>query len=104
MKNSNPIKFKECFMVITLMVPIAAFAFAADNRDIKMLAETKINLSQAIDAAQKHNGGQAIEASLEDDSFKPAYEVSVVKDGRIFDIQVDGVSGEVLGSREDIDD
>lgn len=78
---------------------------AADKSDIKLLADTKINLVQAIQAAEKHHAGaQALEAGIDDDSFKPAYEVTVTKDGRIYDVQVDGVTGDVIGSREDLDD
>lgn len=79
-------------------------AIAADASDIRLMNETKISLTQAIAAAEKSQGGKAIDASLDDDSFRPAYEVSVVTNNRVFDVQVDGVSGEVLGSREDLDD
>lgn len=89
---------------IASLLVVPAALLAADRSDIRALQETKITLTQAIDAAEKNQGGQAIEASLDDDSFKPAYEVSIAKDGRIFDVEVDGVSGEVLGAREDIDD
>jgi len=93
-------------------IPIAALgalafstaAVAADASDIRLLGETKISLGQAIEVAEKSQGGRAVEASLDDDSFSPAYEVSVVKDNRVFDVQIDGVTGKVLGAREDIDD
>lgn len=91
-------------LLISALVATPVVAFAADKGDIRLLSETKISLIQAIQAAEKHQSGKAIDASLDDDSFKPAYEVSVVKDDRIFDVQVDGVTGEVLGAREDIDD
>lgn len=81
-----------------------AAAHAADADELRMLEQAKISLTQAIDAAERHQGGRAIEASLDDDSFQPAYEVSVVKDGRVYDVQVDGNSGQVLGAREDRDD
>jgi uncharacterized membrane protein YkoI len=82
----------------------SATAALADREDLRLYSEAKINLTKAIEAAERHQGGQAIGAKLDDDSFKPAYEVSVVKDNRIFDVQVDAVSGEVVGSREDMDD
>lgn len=93
-----------CLAAVLLLFFAAVPEAGADNNEIQLLAETEINLSQAIAAAEKHNGGQAIEASLDDDSFKPAYEVSLVKDGRVFDVQVDGMTGEILSAREDIDD
>ncbi len=94
----------KTLLLVSALIATPVMAFAADRSDIRLLAETKISLVQAIQAAEKHQSGKAIDASLDDDSFKPAYEVSVVKDDRIFDVQVDGVTGEVLGAREDIDD
>ncbi|MEY6433506.1 PepSY domain-containing protein [Thioalkalicoccus limnaeus] len=76
----------------------------ADRDAIRMLSEAKISLIDAIRSAETHQGGQAIEAGLDDDSFRPAYEVTVVKDGRVFDVQVDAVNGAVFGVREDLDD
>ncbi len=102
MKNQK--RMTKYGLLTALMVFAGAFAVNADGGDVRMLSETKISLTQAIASAEKHNGGQAYEASLDDDSFKPAYEVTVAKDGRIFDVQVDGVTGEVIGSREDNDD
>lgn len=96
------------------LIPYTAFAvllvtaFAtnalADADDIKAAAQAKISLVQAIQAAEKHQGGKAIDASIDDDSFSPTYEVSVVKDDKLFDVRVDAVNGAVLGAREDKDD
>lgn len=82
----------------------ASGAALADREDIQLLSQAKVSLVDAIQAAEEHQGGKAVEANLDDDSFKPAYEVSIVKDNRLFDVQVDAVSGDVLGAREDIDD
>jgi uncharacterized membrane protein YkoI len=99
-------RYKMFLMATALITGLAgSVAFAADKNDLKLLGETKINLVQAIQAAEKHHAGsQALDAGIDDDSFKPAYEVTVTKDGRFYDVQVDGVSGQVLGSREDLDD
>ena len=48
--------------------------------------------------------GQAIGGKLDDDSLKPAYQVTVVKDNRVFEVEVDAVTNAVIGSREDMDD
>jgi uncharacterized membrane protein YkoI len=88
-------------------VSIAALAnasFAADRSDIKLLEQTKISLADAIKAAEKKTSGRAIEAGLDDDAWKPSYEVSVAVNGAIHEVQVDGISGDVLGVREDLDD
>lgn len=96
---------------LALMAPATAVAFApalalaADHSDIRQLQDTKISLTQAIAAAEKERGGRALDASIDDDSFRPNYEVSIVdKNNRLWDVQVDGVSGEVTGAREDLDD
>lgn len=95
------------FFSLTAVVALSlsGAAFAADASDIRLLNETKISLSEAIKAAEEAQGGRAIEASLDDDSFSPAYEVSVVMDDNtVYDVQVDGVSGKVTGARKDLDD
>ncbi len=87
-----------------LLVTAFATNALADSQDIKAAAQAKISLVQAIEAAEKHQGGKAIDASIDDDSFSPTYEVSVVKDAKLYDVRVDAVSGSVLGAREDMDD
>lgn len=95
---------KKIYIPFTVLTLMGSSAYAADMSDIKLLNESKISLIEAIEAAQSNIGGKAIEASLDDDAWKPAFEVSIVKDNRVFDVQVDAISGKVLGSREDIDD
>jgi uncharacterized membrane protein YkoI len=82
----------------------AAAAARADQEDLRLFSEAKVMLTQAIATAEQHLGGQAIGAKLDDDSFEPAYEVTIVKDNRVFDVYVDAVTNAVLGSREDRDD
>src|SRR3712207_526261 len=79
----------------------AAAAARADQEDLRLFSEAKVMLTQAIATAEQHLGGQAIGAKLDDDSFKPAYEVTIVKDNLVFDVYVDAVTNAVLGSRED---
>lgn len=96
----------KTMLAVTMFAGTAAFSQAAfaDREDILLMREAKVSLINAVQAAEKHQGGRAIDASLDDDSFKPAYEVTVIKDDRSYDVQVDAVTGEVLGAREDIDD
>jgi uncharacterized membrane protein YkoI len=82
----------------------AATAARADQEDLRLFSEAKVVLTQAIATAEQHLGGQAIGAKLDDDSFKPAYEVTIVKDNRVFSVYVDAVTNAVLSSREDTDD
>lgn len=95
-------RLKTFFTTVAVLTGLAAgSAMASDAEEIRMLAQTKITLQQAIDAAQQHQGGQAFEASIDDDSFQPVYEVSVVKDNRVYDVWVSGLDGKVLRVRED---
>jgi uncharacterized membrane protein YkoI len=41
---------------------------------------------------------------LDDDSSKPEYEISIVRGGKVYEVAVNGISGEVIGAREDHDD
>jgi uncharacterized membrane protein YkoI len=84
-----------------LAIPAAALA---DQDDIRLLAETRITLIEAIEIAQNHQGGQAYEATLDDDRFAPEYEVNVVVDNVSYEVTVDGVTGEVRNAKEDRDD
>jgi uncharacterized membrane protein YkoI len=83
---------------------LTAAAARADQDELRLAAEAKVMLTQAIATAEQHLGGRAIGAKLDDDSFKPAYEVTVIKDNRVFDVYVDAVTNAVTGSREDMDD
>ena len=79
-------------------------AAIADRGDIRALADTKISLIEAIEIAQAHQGGIAYEATLDDDSFSPEYEVDVVANDAIYEVTVDGVTGEVRKVKKDRDD
>lgn len=96
------------------MIPYATFAVVlvtafvtqahAGSDELKAASQAKISLVKAIEAAEAHQGGRAIEASIDDDSFTPTYEVSVAHDAKLYDVQVDAVTGKVLAAREDKDD
>ncbi len=91
-------------VVTLLLVATIAAPAHADRDDIRGMDEAKISLTTAIDKAEKHAGGTAYEASYDNDSFKPAFDVEVTKDGRFYDVRIDGISGDVIGMREDVDD
>ncbi|MAN73444.1 MAG: peptidase M4 [Henriciella sp.] len=81
----------------------AGLAFA-DIDDARALEEADISLVAAIMAAEDATQGKAFEAQVEDDSFSPEFEISVLADGKVYDVIVDGVTGEVKSTREDHDD
>ncbi|OFC69421.1 PepSY domain-containing protein [Alteromonas confluentis] len=95
---------KSCIAASGIMILSAGTAAWADYSDVRAFNEAQITLSQAIAAAESEQGGKAFEAGIDDDSFTPAYEVTVVKDNKVFDVRVDAKSGEVTGVREDYDD
>ncbi len=94
---------KNNLMKLTLAALVAApfSAAAVDSNDIRLLNEAKISLVEAIQTAEKHQGGKAIEASLDDDGATPSFEVSIIKDNRAYDVFVDTQTGKVINTRED---
>lgn len=88
-------------LTMTAALGLAAGDAHAGRKERERLAETQITLVQAITTAETHHGGRAYEAELEGDSFTPEYEVKILKDGKEFEVTVDGVSGEVKRVRED---
>jgi uncharacterized membrane protein YkoI len=89
---------------VTCVTGAAATAARADQEELNLFLQAKVMLTQAIATAEQHLGGRAIGAKLDEDSFKPVYDVVVVKDGRVFNVHVDAVTNAVIGSREDPDD
>lgn len=88
----------------TMPLMLATSPVFADMDEVRALQKAKVTLIDAIKAAESNNGGQAYEASIDDDSFTPQFEVSVVRDGKTYDVQVDAVTGKVINVREDFDD
>jgi uncharacterized membrane protein YkoI len=93
---------KTAILSTALLISGAAFA---DRDDVRLLSETKINLTEAIAIAEKHQNGRAYEAELDSHRFAPVYEVKVVtSDNRVYEVNIDGVTGEVRNVKEDLDD
>ncbi len=79
-------------------------AMASDTaKDVQRLSEAKITLVDAIGIAEKHIGGQAIDADLDSDFGKVVYDVSVIKDAAEHEVRIDAITGEVIGSHIDKD-
>lgn len=70
-------------------------------KDLRLLDEAKISLTAAIEIAEKHVGGKAIEADLDRENGKAVYDVSVIKAQKEYDVRLDAVTGEVLRVKED---
>lgn len=67
-----------------------------DAKEILLFNQAKITLSDAIEAAQQKTGGKAIEAEVDDEAGTIQFEVEVIKDGKVHEVKVDGISGKVL--------
>lgn len=98
--NTSIKYFAACTAVTGLLLSGVALA---DKNEAKRLAETKISLTEAIAIAEKSQGGQAYDASLDDDGLGLNYEVDVVVGDKTFEVEVDAVSGEVGKIKEDRD-
>lgn len=88
---------------LSALIILPLHAFGSEQEEIAMLDQSAITLTDAIESAESHLGGRALSAEIEDDSFSPRFEVTLTKDGKVFDVEVDGESGKVLGVREDRD-
>jgi uncharacterized membrane protein YkoI len=98
------------FSVKSALIPLLAISTftsglaLADVEDVRALSEAKISLIDAIQAAEAHTNGIAFEAQIEDDSFSPEFEVGIVTGNTVYEVRIDGETGDVISAREDRDD
>lgn len=64
-----------------------------DRAEYSKLSTAKINLSQAIDAAEKKFGGKAVNAALDNEQANAAFEVELMTANGSQTVAVDGISG-----------
>jgi uncharacterized membrane protein YkoI len=60
-----------------------------DRAELAALHQAKTTLAEAVKAAERHTGGQAIDPGLEQRSGTVAYEIQIVKDGAVHRLKVD---------------
>jgi uncharacterized membrane protein YkoI len=82
----------------------SAHAAKAMENDAIAIAGAKINLMQAVSAAEQHIGGKAARAEYERHKGQWVFDVAVVKDKKVIDVKVDPASGKVLAATEDQDE
>jgi uncharacterized membrane protein YkoI len=70
----------------------------------KAISAAKISMAKAVEAAQAKVAGKASRVSFGLKKGKSVAEVIVVKDGKLFEVKLDGVTGAVLKVEEDDDD
>lgn len=82
---------------------IAGTAFATTNveNDAHAVIGAKVPLSQAVTIAEQHLKGRAASAEFEQSSGKLLYEVEVVAGPKVFEVEVDGMTGRVGKISED---
>jgi uncharacterized membrane protein YkoI len=71
------------------------------ENDAVAIASAKIDLTQAIAAAEQHVGGKAAKAEYERDKGQWVFDVEVVKGQVVMDVKVDPANGKVLAATED---
>jgi uncharacterized membrane protein YkoI len=92
--------------VIVLVAAVAGTAFATtgDKNDAHSVLGAKLTLNQAVSAAEQHLKGRAASAEFESSSGKLLYEVEVVAGAKVFEVEVDGMTGQIGKVTEDSKD
>ena len=97
-------KLSKKLMVAALALPLGfagAGAFAASHEDaVVQFAGAKVNIFQAIRAAEKHHPGRAMSAEFEMMDGKAVYKIDVVnKKKETEQVVVDAHTGKVLSAK-----
>jgi uncharacterized membrane protein YkoI len=78
-------------------IPVQAVASKGEEaKELRLFSQARISLSEAIKAAEQETGGKAMEADLDDESSAVQFEIETVKDGKVYEVKVDGKTGAVL--------
>jgi uncharacterized membrane protein YkoI len=83
---------------IALGITGVAFADSEDNenaKEISAVLDAKTSITQAITAAEKHTGGRAVKADMEDDQDFQQYEIRIVSKDKVSEVLINTASGEV---------
>jgi uncharacterized membrane protein YkoI len=83
-------------MRTTLIAAAALAAGAAGLAHAQTAAPTPIGVARAVSAAESTLGARAFEAELDRERGRLVYEVSLVKDGRAVQAEVDAATGEIV--------
>lgn len=70
----------------------------------KAVAAAKVGLAKAIEIAAKRVPGKATDVELEFEDGKAVLEVEVFADGKVFEVEIDAETGQVLEVEEEDDD
>jgi uncharacterized membrane protein YkoI len=75
-----------------------------DRREASVLANARISLAQAVQAAEARTGMKASEAGIDDESDRPYFEVSVGQGRQEQTVLVDTQTGQVAQVAADADE
>ena len=86
-----------------LAIAATASAYAAKpvENDALAVMTARINLTQAIAAAEQHVGGKASRAEYERHQGLWVFDVEVIKDKTVMDVKVDPMNGKIIAATED---
>jgi uncharacterized membrane protein YkoI len=81
---------------------LATPALAADRDDYKAFSQSSTSLTQAIQAAEKAQGGQAraVDAEFEHDDGKSQYEIKVMNGDQVMTYHIDAATGQSTKAEE----
>lgn len=68
-----------------------------NKAELQAFGKVQVPITQAIQAAEQHSHGKALDASFEDRNGKPAYRVKTYKSGSVWEGAVDANTGKVTG-------
>lgn len=89
-------------LMSTMQIASAASSKQHEQEEITAIHTAKISLIQAINSAEKHTNGKAIQAEYERSTLKGwVYEVEVAANNKKYDVIVDANNGKVISSNED---
>ena len=100
--NNKHNKFLTALFATVMMAGTAVnMAQASESKEkeakeLQLFRQAKISLTDAIKAAEHKTGGKAMEAEVNDESSTVQFEVEVLKDGKVHEVKVDGITGKVL--------
>lgn len=84
--------------IACLSLTLAAPAMAAPET---LPGAAEVDLRAAVRAALEHTSGHVLEAEREREDGKHIYEIDIVQDGKITEVNVDVATGKVVGAETD---
>lgn len=98
--------YKKAFVVSVAIAIVSAYTYAEkhDENDALAIAQAKVSLAQAVNAAEQTVSGKATHAEFEKGKTGWVYKVEIVDGTKVFDVTVDANKGTVISSTVDLED